>query len=219
MTLKMTNQNSIHPNEVHDALAAKGGRNKRIQNLSRIHETCHRHFKNGNKNFSVSVVGKLLEAEGIIKSRALYNAASADYKILLNAWQEYAGSHILESSTPNLSFIKRIEDPAIRQIIQSIISERDQLKSQLNTLKNNSSISIDYRPQKTENINSPNVVTVFSPLEQLTDIEIESLKKSICKDYLAYHGMIEGTHGEILNNKGRIVFDVGFARAIRKLIG
>jgi hypothetical protein len=30
---------------------------------------------------------------------------------------------------------------------------------------------------------------------------------------------MEGSHGEIVNERGRTVFEVGFARAVRKVLG
>ena len=38
------------------------------------------------KDFSISALGRVCEAEGVMKGRALYNAASADYVRLIEAW-------------------------------------------------------------------------------------------------------------------------------------
>lgn len=40
----------------------------------------------------------------------------------------------------------------------------------------------------------------------------------VSADHLEKQGLREGTHGEILNERGRTVFDIGFARAIRKIL-
>lgn len=53
---------------------------------------------------------------------------------------------------------------------------------------------------------------------QLTPSEREALRKAVSADYLEERGLREGSHGEIVNERGRTVFEVGFARAIRKML-
>lgn len=48
---------------------------------------------------------------------------------------------------------------------------------------------------------------------------MDFLQKAVSADYLEERNLHEGSHGEILNERGRTVFEVGFARAIRKLLG
>ncbi|MFM0617505.1 hypothetical protein PQR37_25955 [Paraburkholderia nemoris] len=43
--------------------------------------------------------------------------------------------------------------------------------------------------------------------------------KAVSVDYLEKQGLREGIHVEIFNERGRTVFDIGFARAIRKVLG
>jgi hypothetical protein len=42
------------------------------------------------------------------------------------------------------------------------------------------------------------------------------LQNVVSAEYLEERGLREGGHGEVLNERGRVVFDVGFARAIRR---
>jgi hypothetical protein len=53
----------------------------------------------------------------------------------------------------------------------------------------------------------------------LTPSEREALQKAVSASYLEERGLKEGSHGEIVNERGRTVFEVGFARAIRKVLG
>ncbi|MDU8489340.1 hypothetical protein RYA07_13105, partial [Pseudomonas syringae pv. actinidiae] len=39
------------------------------------------------------------------------------------------------------------------------------------------------------------------------------------RNYLEERGLREGSHGEIVNLRGRTIFEVSFARAIRKVLG
>jgi hypothetical protein len=54
---------------------------------------------------------------------------------------------------------------------------------------------------------------------QLTPSEREALQKAVSASYLEERGLKEGSHGEIVNERGRTVFEVGFARALRKVLG
>lgn len=115
----------------------------------------------------------------------------------------------------------RIEDPAIRSIMQAIIVERDKLKAQLNTLKANTHVTVDRRPvgATVSAAVGRNPVTLLALSAQLTPSEREALQKAISHDYLEERGLREGTHGEIVSTRGQTVFEVGFARAIRKVLG
>ena len=45
------------------------------------------------------------------------------------------------------------------------------------------------------------------------------MQKAVSASYLEERGLKEGSHGEIVNERGRTVFEVGFARAVRKVLG
>ncbi len=158
-----------------------------------------------------------------MKGRALYNAQSADYKALIEAWAAYAGppSQKPPKTLASHEYLMRIEDPAIRSIMQSIIAERDKLKAQLNVLKSHTQVTVDRRPLGATVVSSPGAqpVAVVTTAAQLTPSEREALQKAVSAEYLADRGLKEGSHGEILNERGRTVFEVGFARAVRKILG
>ncbi|WP_241000715.1 gamma-mobile-trio protein GmtX [Pseudomonas viridiflava] len=118
-------------------------------------------------------------------------------------------------------YLMRIEDPAIRSIMQTAIIERDKLKAQLNLLKANTQVIVDRRPQGATIVAAPEAqpVPVLAMAAQLTQSEREAFKKAVSSDYLEERGLREGSDGEIVNERGRIMFEVGFARAIRKILG
>lgn len=219
----MSGMTDIHPDAVLASLLDKGGRSNRRANLTKMHELCRRHNAAGSRDFSLPAIGRLAETEGILKGRALYNAQSADYRVLIEAWSAYAGP--AEPRPPKTlashDYLMRIEDPAIRSIMQAIIAERDKLKAQLNVLKANAQVTVDRRPLGATISASPGVepVAVLAPSAQLTPSEREALLKAVSAGYLEERGLREGSHGEIVNERGRTVFEVGFARAIRKILG
>ncbi len=219
----MSGMTDIHPDAVLASLLDKGGRSNRRANLVKMHELCRRQNAAGSRDFSLPAIGRLAETEGILKGRALYNAQSADYRVLIEAWSTYAGpAEPRPPKTPaSHDYLMRIEDPAIRSIMQAIIAERDKLKAQLNVLKANAQVTVDRRPLGATISASPGAepVAVLTPSAQLTPSEREALLKAVSAGYLEERGLREGSHGEIVNERGRTVFEVGFARAIRKILG
>ena len=218
----MNGKTDIHPDAVLESLLAKGGRSNRRAGLAKMQELCRRQHETGSRDFSMPAIGRLAEAEGIMKGRALYNAQSADYRALIEAWAAYAGPPAPKppKTLASHEYLMRIEDPAIRSIMQAIIAERDKLKAQLNVLKANTQVTVDRRPLGATIAAAPGTqpVTVLVPSAQLTPSEREALWNAVSADYLENQGLREGSHGEIVNARGRTVFEVGFARAIRKVL-
>ncbi|WP_176000370.1 gamma-mobile-trio protein GmtX [Burkholderia vietnamiensis] len=220
----MNGATNIHPDTVLESLLAKGGRSNRRANLMKMHELCRRQHEAGSRDFSLPTVGRLAEAEGIIKGRVLYNAQSVDYKALIEAWAAYSGPPALKppKTLASHEYLMRIEDPAIRSIMQSIIAERDKLKAQLNVLKANVQVTVDRRSFSAAVTAAsgaqPQSVTVLAMAAQFTPSERDALQKAVSADFLEARGLREGSHGEIINDRGRTVFEVGFARAIRKVL-
>lgn len=218
----MNGMTDIHPDAVLASLLNKGARSNRRANLAKMHELCRRQHAAGSRDFSLPAVGRLAEAEGILKGRALYNAQSADYRTLVEAWSAYAGPALPKppKTIASHDYLMRIDDPAIRSIMQAIIAERDKLKAQLNVLKANTQVTVDRRPlgATVSAASGTQPVAVLAMSAQLTPSEREALHKAVSADYLEERGLREGSHGEIVSERGRTIFEVGFARAIRKVL-
>lgn len=219
----MIGMTDLHPDALLTSLLDKGGRSDRLANLAKLHELCRKQHATGPRDFSLAAIGRLAEAEGILKGRALYNKQSADYRALINAWAAYSGPAMPKPPKKLAShdFLMRIEDPAIRSIVQAAIAERDKLRAQLNLLKAKTHLTIDRRPLGATISVAPGTqpMAVFALSAQLTPSEREALQKSVSASYLEERSLKEGSHGEIVNERGRTVFEVGFARAIRKVLG
>lgn len=213
----------IHPDAVLAAMLAAGGHATKLKNLKLVHEACRRQNERNSRDFSFKTIGKYTEEQGGLSWRSIYN--TPDYKKLIEAWQAYTGP---ADPTPRAhkkppvaqAFLSRIEDPAIRSIMEGIIIERDKLRGQNNLLRALPRGIIDKRPLGAT-IAFPedaSPVAVLHVGARLTESERHALKKAIDANFLEDNGWAEGTHGEIRNDRGRIVFDVGFATAIRKVL-
>lgn len=206
-------EEDTHPDRLLTKLMSNGGRPIKLRNLQAIHELCRAQYEAGSRDFSIAAIGKLCESKGLLTARGLYNAPLADYRTLIESWAAYAGP-ALQKRVKQLAsdnYLSRIEDPAIRAIVQGVIAERNKLKAQLNTLKANTTIVVDRRPLPATG--AQNLSTIF------TNSELQSLIKAISPEFLESQGWREVGFGEIVNVRGRTVFDPGFATAIRKLVG
>lgn len=215
----------IHPDVVLEALLAKGGRSQRLGNIQKVHDICRRQHS-GSKDFSTSAIGRICEAEGVLKGRALYNAASADYVSLISAWAAFQGvdkprRQAAPKPAAGLELLMRIEDPAVRSIMQATMVERDKLRAQLNLLKSQTVVTVDRRPLGATIVpgGDGHPIAVLTMDAQLTESEREALRHAVSAPFLDDQGWRTGTHGEILTERGRTVFKVGFTRAIRKVLG
>jgi hypothetical protein len=213
----------IHPDAVLTAMLAAGGHSTKLKNLKLVHEACRRQNERNSRDFSFKTIGKFTEEQGGITWRSIYN--TPDYKKLIEAWQAYAGPaepHPRAHKKPPVaqSFLARIEDPAVRSIMEGVIIERDKLRGENNLLRSMPRGIIDKRPlgatiAYTEDAQSVAVLHVGA---RLTESERTALRNAIGAEVLADNGWVEGSHGEILNERGRTVFDVGYATAIRKVL-
>jgi hypothetical protein len=116
--------------------------------------------------------------------------------------------------------LRRIDDPALRSLLGGIVAERNRLRGEVNLLKRNTHVVIDRRtlPGHAHVTPEGQVMQVLSPLANLTESETAALRKAISPKLLGQEGWREGQHGEIINAKGRTIFDIGYANAIRKLV-
>lgn len=213
----------IHPDAVLEAMLAAGGHATKLKNLKLVHEGCRRQNERNSRDFSFKTIGKYTEEQGGLSWRSIYN--TVDYKKLIEAWQAYAGPADPSPRTHKQppvaqAFLARIEDPAIRSIMEGVIIERDKLRGENNLLRTLPRGIIDKRPlgatiAYTEDAKS---VAILSVGARLTETERSALNKAIDANVLADNGWVEGSHGEILNERGRMIFEVGYAIAIRKVL-
>lgn len=220
-------QTRIHPDEVLSALLDKGPRRQKVANLRALHEICsvqHGVQNQATRDFSLPTIGRLCEEKGIFKARVLYNAASDDYVALIKAWAAFSGTPDIKppkkvvAPPAGHAYLMRIEDPAVRSIMQSVIAERDKLKAQLSLLKSKTQIVVDQRPLSATIAPGDAGVRVLEIASKLTDSERDALRRAISAEFLADQGWSLGPDGEITTDRKRVIYDPGYESAVRKVL-
>ena len=215
---------AIHPDAGLETLKSDV-RPQKQRNLDIIHAVCRELHGLGSRDFSLATVGRMSEARNGMSRNALYNKASEDFRTLIAAWSNFAGEPAKKQPSPlkplaEEDLLRRIDDPALRSLLGGIVAERNRLRGEVNLLRANANVVIDRRtlPGHAHVMPEGQVMQVLSPLANLTESEIAALRKAISPEFPAQEGWQEGPHGQIVNAKGRTLFDVGFANAVRKLI-
>lgn len=210
---------TVHPDSVLEALLARKPRAQRVDNLKLVHSVCAAQHAS-KAEISVAAVGKLVEAAGGMKARALYNAASEDYRTLIEAWRTFSGPFRPPSTetraTRDDEWLMRIDDPAVRSLVQAAFIERDKLRAELNLVKSVTHITVDRRPVQI--LPADSTPTLNPASLKLTPSERDALEHAVSAAHLEDEGWSEGKHGEVLNQRGRKVFEPGFTKAIRKVL-
>ena len=218
----MSSTTNIHPEEVLKALLAQPRRSNVKRTLQALHDLCHNHYEAGLRDFSIASIGRKAEEAGLFVCGILYNPSSKIYKDLITAWGAYAGPAVVlpKKTLANHDYLMRIEDPALRMIMQAIIAERDTLKAQINLIKSSHLGTVNLRPLGAHIVSHPDAgpVAVVMPSVNLTDGEREALRSAISPAFLKGEGWEEGERGEI-KMRHHVLFKNGFTFAIRKILG
>lgn len=205
------------PDEVLEGMLAASPRPQKVRNLRSVHEVCKALYEVGPRDYSYSNIGKLSEAKGIMKGRGLYNEAAADYRKLIDAWAHLAGPvppKLIDRGKASEQYVSQIQDPVIRMLVKRDIAKLNRVTAELNVLKASKTIFVDRRPL------AEGAQPLFgNSAKRLEDSERRSLKKAISPDFLKARGWEESKLGEIVNERGRTIFDPGFATGLRKLLG
>ncbi|MES2188480.1 MAG: gamma-mobile-trio protein GmtX [Pseudomonadota bacterium] len=219
-------ENVAHPDDVLSALLEKGFRSDKVEKLKRLHELCAAEYgqrRPGLRDFSIAHVARLAEKAGLFKAKTMYNKQSSDYVVLVASWERYTGPTPAKHKKDiplreKYDFVLKIEDPAIRTLVQLALTQRDKLKVQLDTLKSQANITLDLRPLGTFPVKGSKPSTIERPA-QLTESERGALLQAISPEFIQSQNWHIGESGEVRASNGRFVFDPGFATAIRKILG
>jgi hypothetical protein len=100
-----------------------------------------------------------------------------------------------------------------------VIAERDRLRGEVKLLRENAHVVVDRRilPGHINITPTGEVIQVVSSAG-LSETEKRALGRAISPEFFSHEGWSEGSNGEILNSRGRKLFDIGFINGIKKII-
>lgn len=226
----------VHPDIVYHALSSKPGRSERRNALKRLHEICSRHYQNGSNDFSVPTIGKECESQGILKARALYNASSADYKALIDAWSVFGANNIRDTKSEESAvksqseapknrnnYVSRIADPVIRAHVLSLIEDRDRLRVMLNLVEAEKHLrDLEVGKQAAFEVTAAKLPR-GRPLKNVSEWtlkpgDLTAFKKAISPEFMKSQGWRLGPQGEIRNSIGETLYEPGYLQGIKKVL-
>jgi hypothetical protein len=210
----------MHPDELLEQLKATANTRKQ-KNLDLIHAVCREQYERDSRDFSVATIAGIAHNRGGPTKGSIHNKTGDDFKALIKAWAQHTGGVTRKerrvSENPYMALIEKIEDPAVRSIMVSLLAENQKMRRQINLLKTNADVVIDMRPPKITSQKEP--ILILPASTGLTDTEKEALRHAVSEKLLKDEGWSYDQRGRIINDKGRQLFKVGFATAIRKILG
>jgi hypothetical protein len=213
----------MHPEELLEQLKASANPRKQ-KNLEVINAVCREQYERGSKDFSVATISRLSQKLGGPVNSTIHNKTGDDFKGLIKAWAGHTGgtTRKVRKATTNLIWdvLDCIPDPAVRSVMGSVLAENKKLRGEVNLLKANANISIDFRTAPGENVKSTDSIQILPADFGLTESEKAALRYAISDKFLQDEGWRQDDGGRIQkSDNGRIIFKIGFATAIRKILG
>jgi len=211
----------VHPDELL-AEFKQSANTIKARNLDLIHAVCREQFERGSKDFSVTTIAKIAVERGGPVRGTILNKAGADYKALIAAWSSHTGGNPKKVYDPKPKtaieeLVDKVENVALRSILQGIIAENKKLKRKLIVAQNEDYRVIDLRTSPTpEKATSPIQIL---PANKLEPHVREALEHAISKEFLASEGFEIRPNGSIVNKRGREIFKPGFVDGIRSSLG
>lgn len=212
----------MQPEELLEQLKANANPRKQ-KNLDLIHAVCRGQYERGSKDFSVATISRIAQERGGPVTSTIHNKTGDDFKGLIKAWASHTGGVTRKvrkaTNNPIWDVLDQIPDPAVRSVMGVVLAENKKLRAEVNLLKANANITIDFRTAPGESVKSIAPVQVLPADFGLTDAEKAALRHAISDKLLKDEGWWLDDGGRILKiDNGRTVFKIGFGTAIRKIV-
>ena len=212
----------MHPDDLLEQLKANANTRKQ-KNLDLIHTVCREQHVRGSKDFSVATISRIAQESGGPVQSTIHNKTGDDFKSLIKAWASHTGGVTRKvrkaTNNPVWDVLDRIPDPAVRSVMGAVLAENKKLRGEVNLLKQHAQIVIDYRDKSGDSSGASRTGEYLPVDVGLTESEKEALRHAISEKLLIDERWKEDKHGRILTDKGSPIFKIGFATAIRKILG
>lgn len=212
----------MNPEELLEQLKVGAKSARTVRSLDIIHKICKEQRDRGSIDFSYEMIGGLSEKMGGPKAQPIRNATGAAYRALIDAWADSVASRAGKSSVTRQQsladdVIALTDDPVLRILVQSYISENRKLKNENQILKvaAREMIVIDMSGKK-QTATSANATA--SPSSLLHEQELKALNDAISEETMRKQGWAVNEYTGAVNKGPLLVFSPGFVSAIRKIM-
>ncbi len=207
------------PDELLDLLKSKSNTRKQ-HSLDIISGICKEQLERGSRDFSIATIGRLSIEQGGPSPQTIRNKGGDDFRALIATWAEHSKGamkkppKIQESGIS--SILGKINDPAVRSIVGTILATNAKLQREVNLLKQQAEIIIDRRtiPLATTKQQDSQLTGVA---ENLTTTESIALSHAISNELMEQEGWTIEKSGRVVNSLGRTIFKAGFTSAIQQI--
>lgn len=206
-----------------------GKTTKTQHSLDKLNETLREHYGRGDRDFSITSIGRLSAKDGGVGYESIRATANKHYRDLIEAWAVKAKTTtkkpLSRQSRSNRvpqdnQLLMRIPDPALRVLFGQIIAERNRYRTQLNILKNQAEVVIDKRPVRHFEASTELSVELLPSLKGIvSDNELKALQFAITDECIERQGWLITQAGQVKDELGNEVFPRGFMTGLRKLLG
>lgn len=208
------------PDEILDLLKGKSNARKQ-RSLDIISGICKDQLERGSRDFSIATIGRLSSEQGGPSPQTIRNKSGEDFRALIASWAEHSKGamkkppKIQESGIS--SILGKINDPAVRSIVGSILATNAKLQREVNLLKQQAEIVIDRRTIPLSTTNQHDTLLSIT-VECLTPTELTALSHAISSELMEQEGWTIEKSGRVINSLGRTIFKTGYKTAIVKLL-
>lgn len=207
--------------------------NPRTQkSLDKLNSILAEYHASGQKDFSVTTIGRLSSSEGGPGYQSLRATRNDHYRRLIEAWATKAGTSMKKPLAEfsrarevpaDHKLLERLDDPALRALFGQIIAERNRLKKEVNLLKQHANVVIDKHPMRqfyaTAENAAENVGVLPALIGMLTPMQVKALEYAISAECMKKHGWQYTKAGQVKDVEFNTeVFPRGYVNAIDKIL-
>lgn len=213
---------NIDPTIIFENLKQNAGARK-VRTLHLLYTLLKEQSLESKPDYSIATIGKLSEKRGGPSAQSIRNRGGADYRRLIEAWVHSKGTTTRKPRSSDTALptkaedlLAKINDPALRAVVGSIIAERNRYLAEMKVLKAQTEFVIDLRSM---NAGQPrHFESTVSIMDVLTDLEREALVYAASPEMLLDNGWTTSESGRVKNSAGRTVLKAGFLSATSKLV-
>tara|TARA_Y100001001_G_scaffold159927_1_gene181666 strand:+ start:83 stop:757 length:675 start_codon:yes stop_codon:yes gene_type:complete len=208
----------------------KDGKVPRTQkNLDKLNDILKAYTESGQRDFSITQMGRVSTAEGGPGYEALRATKNKHYRTLIEAWAAKCKTTTKKPLSPTSrsksvpqdnKLLERIPDPAVRALFGQIIAERNRYRNEVNLLKQHANITIDKRPVRQFETSSEPSVEVLPALSGiLTESEKKALVYAVSDECMENNNWQTTQAGQVKDlDYNAEVLPRGFVTGLKKLI-